>query len=86
MEEQNVVIENRQMISFTGVKDVGDFSEELVNVYTLKGGCIVKGKGLKMQKLDLEEGKVIVEGNIISLTYTDKKEKDDVGLLGKIFR
>lgn len=84
--EHKVVIDNRESISFSGVKDVGDFTEEQIQVYTVKGGCTVKGKGLKVQKLDLEAGLAAVEGNIISLVYSDKKNKEDLSLLGKIFK
>lgn len=84
--EHKVVIDNRECISFSGVKDVGDFTEDQIQVYTIKGGCTVKGKGLKVQKLDLEAGVAAVEGTIISLVYSDKKNKEDMSLLGKIFK
>lgn len=84
--EHKVIIDNREKISFSGVKDVGDFSQEQVQLYTIKGGCIVKGKGLKVQKLDVEDGRVYIEGNIISIAYSDKNNREDIGLIGKIFR
>lgn len=86
VQEHKIIIDNRESISFTGVKDVGDFSEDQIQVYTVKGACTVKGKGLKVQKLDLDEGVVAVEGNIVSMIYSDKKNKEDIGLLGKIFK
>ncbi|MBR6701396.1 MAG: sporulation protein YabP [Firmicutes bacterium] len=82
----SVLIDDRKSIVFTGVEDVGDFTEEQIQVYTVKGCCIVKGKGLKVQSLDLNEGKVAVEGNIISLMYTDKKNRENLSLIGKIFK
>lgn len=82
----SVIIDDRKRIVFTGVEDVGDFTEDQIQVYTIKGCCIVKGKGLKVQSLDLNEGKVEVEGNIISLMYTDKKNRENLSLLGKIFK
>ena len=82
----SVFIDDRNSITFTGVEDVGDFSEDQIQVYTIKGCCIVKGKGLKVQSLDLNEGKVAVEGNIISLLYTDKKNRENLSLIGKIFK
>lgn len=82
----SVIIDDRKSVVFTGVEDVGDFTEDQIQVYTIKGCCIVKGKGLKVQSLDLNEGKVEVEGNIISLMYTDKKNRENLSLLGKIFK
>ncbi|MBE6020619.1 MAG: sporulation protein YabP [Firmicutes bacterium] len=86
MKVHSVLIDDRKSIEFTGVEDVGDFTEEQIQVYTTKGCCIVKGKGLKVQSLDLNEGKVAVEGNIISLLYTDKKNRENLSLIGKIFK
>ena len=83
---QNVIMENRETISFTGVKDIGGFTEEQVQLSTVKGGVIVKGSDLKVQKLDVDDGKVIITGMVNSLTYTDKGEKKDKNIIGKIFR
>lgn len=83
---QDVSIANRQSVTLSGVKDVGTFTEEQVHVSTVKGGLILKGNELKIRKLDLDDGKVIIDGMINSLTYTDKGEKKDKNILGKIFR
>lgn len=86
LQTHSVVIDDRKGILFTGVEDVGDFSEEQIRIYTLKGCCIVKGKGLKIKSLDLNEGKAAIEGNIISLAYTDRKNRESLSLAGKIFK
>ena len=83
---QNVTMENREKVSFTGVKDIGAFTEEQVQLSTTKGGVIVKGADLKVQKLDVDDGRVIITGMVNSLTYTDKGEKKDKNIIGKIFR
>lgn len=53
---------------------------------TSKGGIIVKGLNLHIQKLDLEEGKVIINGTINGVAYTEKDDRKDKGLLGKILK
>ena len=41
---------------------------------------------LKVQKLDVEAGEVAVTGLIYCLNFTDKGEKTQQSLLGKMFR
>ena len=84
--QQTIFLENRQKITITDVNDIGAFNEEIVHLSTTKGGTIIKGANLKIQKLDLQEGKVIISGTVNSVTYTDKEEKKDKNILGKLFK
>ena len=83
---QNIAVEKRKKVVFSGVKDIGAFTEEQVQLSTIKGTVIVKGTDLKVQKLDVDDGNVIITGMIHSLAYTDKGEKKEKNLLGKIFK
>lgn len=83
---QNIAVENREKVVFSGVKDIGAFTEEQVQLSTIKGTVVVKGTDLKVQKLDVDDGNVIITGMINSLAYTDKGEKKEKNLLGKIFK
>lgn len=83
---QSVFLENRQKVSITDVKDVDHFNEETVRLATSKGGIVVKGSNLHIQKLDLEDGKVIINGTINGINYTEKEEKKEKSLLGKILK
>ena len=47
---QSVFLENRQKISITDVIDVDNFNEEVIRLATSKGGIIVKGLNLHIQK------------------------------------
>ena len=83
---QNIIIENREKLTFSGVQDIGAFSEEQVQLSTIKGGILVKGSDLKVHKLDVEDGKVLITGMVQSLAYTEKGSKKEQSLLGKMFR
>ena len=39
------------------------------------GQLIVKGEELKINKLDIDDGELIIDGKINSMEYTKKKEK-----------
>ena len=64
-------IENRELASITGVKDVGSFNESMVVLMTEGGGLTVEGTELHITKLNLDEGQVIIEGQIIAFEYDD---------------
>ncbi|WP_037372861.1 sporulation protein YabP [Anaerovorax odorimutans] len=86
MENHIVSIDNRERITITEVSDVESFNEQSILVLLESGGILIKGEGLHIQKLDLEEGKAIITGSIMSAVYTEKKDKQDKGFLRKILK
>lgn len=86
MENHILNIEGREKLTVTEVADVKSFNEEMVLIVLKKGGLIVRGQRLHIQKLDLTEGKVVIDGFINSMVYTDKKDKEDKSLIKKIFQ
>ena len=66
----NLILDNRQKLSLSGVNDVSGFNEETVNVFTDFGGLIIRGTSLHISKLNLDIGEVEIDGNINSLQYT----------------
>lgn len=86
MENHSLSIEARERLTVTAVKDVDSFNEETILVVLEKGGLVVKGEKLHIQKLDLAEGKVIITGDIRSAVYTEKKDKNEESIWKKIFK
>lgn len=85
---QNVVLENREKLSISGVLDVLSFDDQIIILETDLGLLHVKGENLKINKLSIDTSEVIVEGNIGALNYSDKDldKKGGSSLLGKIFK
>lgn len=84
---QNIVMENRNKLSVSGVKDVISFDDELVIIETDLGLLTVKGNNLKINKLSIDTGDVSVEGEISNLGYSDPtKKSQEQGLFSKIFK
>ena len=81
-------LENRKLLSITGVNEVVNFDEEKVSLKTTLGPLLIKGTGLKMNKLDVQNGEVIIEGYIANINYANKKKKGKRGriLISKIFK
>ena len=78
-------IENRQFISITGVNDVESFNENEVILSTEFGELHVDGNGLHITKLSLDEGQVIIEGEIIAFDYGNPPDENS-SLISRLFR
>ena len=59
-----LVIENRKKAVLTGVKEVDRFDETAVVLETWGGRLTLTGSGLHVSALQLEEGKLLVDGDI----------------------
>lgn len=78
-------IDNRELMSVTGVKDVESFNEQEIRLVTEAGILHIEGMELHMTKLNLDDGQVIVEGEIIAMEY-DEPLKERGGMFSRIFR
>lgn len=84
---QILTLENRQRLSLTGVSKVDNFNEEVVVLITNKGNLTIKGQKLSISKLNVDEGKLVVNGCINSLVYSDKEtQKEKEGFFKRLFK
>ena len=84
---QNLILENRNKLSVSGVLDVLSFDDQIVITETDLGLLTIKGDDLKINKLSIVTSDVVIEGNINSLSYSQKESnKKGEGLLSKIFK
>ncbi len=85
---QNIVLENREKLNVSGVNDVLSFDDQVVMIDTELGLLTVKGENIRINKLSLDTSEVIVDGEISSLTYSQKVPEKNGGtsLLSKIFK
>lgn len=85
---QNIILENREKLSISGVLDVLSFDDQIVIVETQLGLLTIKGEELRINKLSIDSLEVIIEGEIFNLGYSDANvnKKNNGSLLGKIFK
>ena len=84
---QNLILENRGKLSISGVLDVLSFDDQVVIVETELGLLTVKGENIRINKLSIDTSEVIVDGDISSMSYSDKSvEKTKTSVLSKIFK
>jgi sporulation protein YabP len=81
----NIVVDNRERISITGVTDVISFNETDIEIETDAGGLAIFGQNLRFNKLNLEDGQMVVDGFIEGFEYTDIRTEKG-GFLSRIFK
>ena len=74
--QQNHIIhmENRKKIDITGVREVITFDAVNVVLQTTLGMLNLKGKDMRVNKLNVENGDMSIEGEIVSMIYTTKDD------------
>lgn len=84
---QNVILENRERLNVTGIIDVLSFDDQIVIVETELGLLTVKGENLRINKLNLDNSEVVIEGEISNLSYSEKDlQKTNSNFFNKIFK
>lgn len=81
----NIILEDRKMLSVSGVEDIDSFDEQTIVLFTNYGELMIKGESLHINKLNVDTGELSVEGNIHTLIYSDDQPKQK-GMFSKIFR
>lgn len=81
----NIVLEDRRLLTVSGVSDVDSFDEETVVVFTDYGELTIKGSDLHINRLSVEVGDLTVEGKISALIYSQEAVSKG-GFFSKVFR
>ncbi len=85
--KSNLTLDSRKRLFLNGVLEVVSFNEEQINLNTNLGALVIKGEGLRMHKLDVQNGEVVIVGLINSYIYITKESKQDKeSILAKLFK
>lgn len=83
----NIMLESRKKLTLTGVEEVISFDDEKILLNTKLGFLTIKGSELKMNKLDVQNGDVIIVGNTASIVYSSKEvKKEKESIISKLFK
>lgn len=74
-------LDRRAKAVLTGVTDVESFDETAVVLHTHGGRLILTGSGLHVSSLQLEDGRLMLEGTIDSAAYDGPSGKRKGGFL-----
>jgi sporulation protein YabP len=85
---QNVILENRERLSVSGVIDVESFNDEMVIIDTELGVLVVRGEDLHISKLNIDSSELNIEGDIVSCEYNDRESSKSkgFGFFSKMFK
>lgn len=83
-----VNIVDREKLSLTGVIDVFSFDEGIIELETNEGYIEIKGDGLHIVKMNIDDGDMVVEGTITELIYHDNQGvvKKKGSIMSKLFK
>jgi len=85
--KSNLTLENRKKLILSGVVEVISFDEQKIDLTTKLGNLTIKGEELKMNKLDVQNGEVIIAGSILSMVYNGKvSKKSSESIISKLFK
>ncbi|AND86177.1 sporulation protein YabP [Clostridium tyrobutyricum] len=85
--KNSLSLENRKRLVITGIIEVISFNEEQILLNTNLGSLSVKGLSLKMNKLDVQNGQVVIMGTINSCIYTNNQPRKKKGsIISKMFK
>jgi sporulation protein YabP len=85
--KSNLLLENRKRLTINGVIEVINFNESQILLNTDLGTMVVKGQELRMNKLDVQNGDVLITGKVDSFVYTnDKSKAKKDSIVARLFR
>ena len=83
----HLIMENRKKLSVSGVEDVVSFDEDAVSLDTVMGRLNIGGKNLHINKLSIDAGEVVVEGEVNSCAYAEVEDtRRSGGILRRMFQ
>jgi sporulation protein YabP len=72
MADHSLKLVNRNQMELTGVVNVNTFDEQEIVLETQQGFLGIMGEQLHITLLNLDEGRVAVEGNVNSIVYREQ--------------
>lgn len=78
-----VSTKNRESIKVCGVVDVDSFDEYGVVMRTSMGGLSVEGENIRISLLDIDSGRVEIEGRINGAYYFDESKVGKKGIFSR---
>ena len=86
MRPHSLTLDGRQKAVITGVEEVDSFNEQMVVLATTAGTLTLLGEQLHVSRLNLEDGQLLVEGEIAALEYDERSRPGRGSLLTRLFR
>ncbi len=81
----NIIIEGRNKLNISGIKEVVSFDDETLLLDTILGRLTVKGDNLSVLNFNTETGDLSATGKVYAVVYmSDAKQSG--GFISRLFR
>lgn len=80
----DLIVESRKKVTMTGINDVESFDEQTIIAQSACGEVCIRGNALKISRLSVESGDMVVEGEIDSLSYSQGRPSGNI--FSRVFR
>jgi sporulation protein YabP len=86
--KHSVTIDRRNLVTVTGVLDVISFDENTIIAETQMGVLLIHGENLHVNRLQLDNGDLSVDGQVDSINYEENSGfgKGKSSFLSKLFK
>lgn len=83
-----LTLDSRKKMTVDGVQEIISFNDEQILLNTVLGSMDIRGENLKMNKLDVQNGDIMISGKISYIVYTNdgKKNKKSKNIFSTLFR
>ena len=81
--EHKVTIENRERLTVGAVES---FDEEKVVILTDMGTMTVSGSDFRINRLNIDDGQLVLEGSIDDIQYSDTAPQESGGFFSRLFK
>lgn len=86
-QKHSITLQNRRCLSVCEVEDVESFDEEKVVILTSMGTLTVTGNGFRIQKLNVDAGELVIDGEVDELKYSHSRNTENQGgFLSRLFQ
>lgn len=84
LKAHNLIMNNCEKMSLSGVFDVESFDDKTVICYTDFGKLVIRGNGLRVDNINVDSGDMELTGRVLSFVYADEKPSKSV--FSKLFK
>ncbi len=87
IKRHSITMENREKITITEVEDVESFDEGKVVVVSSMGAITIEGSDFKINKLNVDDGQLVIEGIVDEIKYSEiRRREESGGFFASLFR
>jgi sporulation protein YabP len=84
--QHQLILLNRGLLNIDGVRNLGSYDQEAIYIEIDDGTLEIKGTSLHIQQLNLDQGKLIIDGDVHSLIYLEEGLKKGKGFFSRLMK